>query len=182
MKYEIVVALSRLRKMLVRQDLIKKAPLQAYAIATRLGFEKEMKLTSGYTLGLDIINSPSADALNGISTANYRRLLIFHLDRAQAAQRILEDVAPRNPVCSACRGYVERWHEEFKKKAKDELSLRPTSSVVCSFDFLAPIVDAVEAGECSMNSSCRRAGRKLETYRSYLEVLRKRIDMLPNTI
>ena len=180
-KYEIVVALSRLRKMLVRPDLLKRAPLQAYAIATRLGCEEEMKVASGYTLGHDIINSPSADPLNGISTVNYRRLLIFHLERAQAAQRILDDIAPRNPVCTACRTYVDRWHEDFKKKAREELSLRPTSGVVCSFDFLAPVVDLIEGGECSMNSSCRRAGRKLETYRSYLEVLRKRIDMLPNT-
>jgi hypothetical protein len=182
MKYEITVALSRLRKMLVQPNLLEKAPLQAYAIATRLGFEEEMKIASGYTLGSDIINSPSADPLNDISTVDYRRLLIFHLERAQAAQRMLDDIAPRNPVCTACRMYVDKWHEVFKKKAREELSLRPTSAVVCSFDFLGPIVDSIEGAECSMSSSCRRAGRKLETYRSYLEVLRKRIDMLPNTI
>lgn len=181
MKYEIAVALSRLRKMLVQPDLLQKDPLQAYAIATRWGFEEEMKRASGYTLGLDIINSPTADTLNAISTANYRRLLIFHLERAQGAQRLLDDVSPRNPVCSACRAYVEKWHEEFKRKARDELSLRPTSKVVCSLDFLGPIVDAIEGGECTMNS-CRRGGRKLETYRFYLEALRTRIDMLPNTI
>jgi hypothetical protein len=181
MKYEITVVLSRLRKMLVQPDLLEKAPLQAYAIATRWGFEEEMKIASGHTLGLDIINSPSADTLNGISTAHYRRLLIFHLERAQKAQRMLEDISPRNPVCSACRAYVEKWHEEFKKRAKEELSLRPTSSVICSFDFLGPIADGIEAGECGM-ASCRRGGRKLETYRSYLEALRKRIDTLPNTI
>lgn len=181
-KYEIAVALSRLREMLVQPEILEKTPLQAYAIATRLGLEEEMKKASGYTLGLDIINSPSADPLNGISTVNYRRLLIFHLERAQAAQRMLDDITPRNPVCLACRTYVERWHEEFKKKAKEELSLRPTSSVVCSFDFLGPIVDAIESGDCTMNSSCRKGGRKVETYRSYLEVLRKRIDLLPNTL
>jgi len=181
MKYEIVVALSRLRKMLVQPDLLEKAPLQAFAIATRWGFEEEMKIASSYTLGLDIINSPSADILNGISTAHYRRLLIFHLERAQGAQRMLEDISPRNPVCSSCRTYVERWHEEFKRKAKEELSLRPTSSVVCSFDFLGPIADAIDAGECGM-TSCRKGGKKLEIYRSYLEALRKRIDTLPNTI
>lgn len=181
MKYEVTVVLSRLRKMLVQSDLLEKAPLQAYAIATRWGFEEEMKIVSGYTLGLDIINSPSADALDSISAAHYKRLLIFHLERAQGAQRMLDDVSPRNPVCSACRAYVEKWHEEFKKKARDELSLRPTSSVICSFDFLGPIADAIEAGDCGM-ASCRKSGRKLETYRSYLEALRKRIDMLPNTI
>ena len=181
MKYEIAVALSRLRKMLVQPDLLEKAPLQAYAIATRWGFEEEMKIASGHTLGLDIINSPSADTLNGISTAHYRRLLIFHLERAQGAQRMLDDISPRNPVCSACRMYVEKWHEEFKRRAKEELSLRPTSSVICSFDFLGPIADATEAGDCGM-ASCRRGGRKLETYRSYLETLRKRIDTLPTTI
>ena len=181
MKYEIAVALSRLRKMLVQPDLLEKAPLQAFAIATRWGFEEEMKIASGPTLGLDIINSPSADPLNGISTADYRRLLIFHLERAQSAQRMLEDVSPRNPVCSACRAYVEKWHEEFKRRAKEELSLQPTSSVICSFDFLGPIADAIEAGDCGM-TSCRKGGRKLETYRYYLEALRKRIDTLPNTI
>ena len=181
MKYEIAVALARLRKMLVKPVLLEKSPLQAYAIATRWGFEEEMKIASGYTLGQDIINSPSADILNGISTAHYRRLLIFHLERAQGAQRMLDDVSPRSPVCSACRTYVERWHEDFKKKAREELSLRPTSSVVCSFDFLGPIADAIDAGECSM-TSCRKGGRKLETYRSYLEALRRRIDALPSTI
>lgn len=180
-KYEIEVALSRLRKILVQADLLEKAPLQAYAIATRWGFEEEMKIASGRTLGLDIINSPSADTLNGISTANYRRLLIFHLERAQGAQRMLDDISPRNPVCLACRAYVEKWHEEFKRRAREELSLRPTSTVVCSFDFLGPIADAIEAGDCTM-TSCRKGGRKLETFRSYLEALRKRIDMLPNTI
>lgn len=182
MKYEIAVTLSRLRKTLVQPDLLEKAPLQAYAIATRFGFEEEMKIASGYTLGWDIINSPSADPLNSVPTVDYRRLLRFHVERARAAEQLLDDITPRNPVCSACRTYVERWHEVFKKKAREELSLRPMSGVVCSFDFLGPIVDAIEGGECSMNSSCRRAGRKLETYRSYLEVLRKRIDMLPNTI
>ena len=181
MKYEIVVALSRLRKMLVQPNLLEKAPLQGYAIATRWGFEEEMKIASGYTVGVDIINSPSADALDGIPTANYRRLLIFHLERAQGAQRMLDDISPRNPVCSACRKYVERWHEEFKRKAREELSLRPTSDVICSLDFLGPIADAIDAEECSM-TSCRRGGRKLETFRSYLEALRKRIDTLPNTI
>jgi len=181
MKYEIAVALYRLRKILVQPDLVEKDPLQAYAIATRWGFEEEMKITSGYTLGLDIINSPTADTLDGVSTSNYRRLLIFHLERAQGAQRMLDDVAPRNPVCSPCRAYVERWHEEFKRKAREELSLRPTSKVVCSFEFLGPIVDGIEGEGCSLNS-CKRGGRKLETFRSYLEALKKRIDMLPNTI
>lgn len=181
MKYEIAVAIFRLRKMLVQPDLLEKAPLQSYAIATRWGFEEEMKVASGYTLGLDIINSPSADALNGISTVHYRRLLIFHLERAQRAQRMLDDITPRNPVCSACRAYVDKWHEEFKRRAREELSLRPTSSVICSFDFLAQVADGIEAGECVL-TSCRRGGRKLETYKSYLEALRKRIDTLPNTI
>ena len=182
MKYEIVAAQSRLRKILVQPDLLEKAPLQAYAIATRWGFEPEMKIASGYTLGQDIINSPSADPLDGISAANYRRLLIFHLERAHGTQRLLDDISPRNPVCSACRTYVEQWHEEYKKKAREELSLRPTSNVVCSFDFLGPIADAIDAGECGMTSSCKRGGRRLETYRSYLEALRKRIDSLPSTI
>ena len=180
-KYEAAVALYRLRKMLIQPDLLGKAPLQGYAIATRWGFEEEMKIASGYTIGLDIINSPSADVLNGISAEPYRRLLIFHLERAQGAQRMLDDISPRNPVCSACRTYVERWHEEFKARAKEELSLRPMSSVVCSFDFLAPIADAIEAGECGM-ASCKKGGKKLETYRSYLDALKKRIDTLPNTI
>ena len=180
-KYEIAVAIHRLRKILVRPELLEKAPLQAYAIATRWGFDEEMKIASGYTLGQDIINSPSADTLNGISTADYRRLLIFHLERAQGAQRMLEDVSPRNPVCSVCRAYVDKWHEEFKRKAREELSLRPTSKVVCSFDFLGPILDGIDPGECCM-TSCRKGGRKIETYRFYLEALRKRIDMLPKAI
>ena len=182
MKYEIAAAQSRLRKMLVRPDLLEKSPLQAYAIATRWGFEEEMKIASGHTIGVDIINSPTADPLDGIPAANYRRLLIFHLERSQGAQRLLEDISPRNPVCTACRAYVERWHEEYKRKAREELSLRPTSSVICSLDFVGPIADAIEPGECVMTSSCKKGGRRLETYRSYLEALRKRIDTLPNTI
>jgi len=180
-KYQIAGATHRLRKILVRPELLEKAPLHAYTIATRWGFEEEMKIISGYTLGHDMINSPSADVLNGIPAIDYRRLLIFHLESARSAQQILEDVSPRNPVCSVCRAYVDKWHEEFKRKAKEELSLQPTSKVICSFDFLGPILDGIDPGECSM-SSCRKGGRKIETYRFYFEALRRRIDMLPKAM
>jgi BTB/POZ domain len=181
MKYEITFALTRLRSFLVSPRFLKNQPLRVYAIATHWGFEEEMKTASGYTLGVDIINSPSADTLNNIATAHYRRLLIFHLERAAKAQQILEDVSPARGTCSACRGYIERWHEAYKAKAKDELSVRPTSTVVCSFDFIAPIADSIEVAECGM-SSCRKSGRKLEMYRSFLQVLKDRIDDLPTTI
>lgn len=181
MKYEINVVLTRLRSILVSPIFLEKQPLQVYAIATNWEFEEEMKLASGHTLGVDIINSPSADTLNHITTSHYRRLLLFHLERAAKAQQVLEDVFPKQPTCSACRQYVDGWHKAYKQKARDELSLRPTSSVICSFDFIAPIADAMDSADCSMNS-CRKGGRKLEVYRSFLENLKKRIDELPSTI
>lgn len=181
MKYEINVVLTRLRSILVSPAFLEKQPLQVYAIATHWEFEEEMKLASGYTLGVDIINSPSADSLNHTITSHYRRLLLFHLERAAKAQQLLEDVFPKQPTCSACRQYVDGWHKAYKQKAKDELSLRPTSSIICSFDFIAPIADSVDAAECSM-SSCRKGGRKLEISRLFLETLKKKIDDLPSTI
>jgi BTB/POZ domain len=181
MKYEIIVVLNRLRKLLISPEFLEKQPLRVYAIATHWEFEEEMKIASGYTLGVDIINSPTADTLNNIATSHYRRLLIFHLERAAKAQQCLGEVSPKQATCSSCRGFVDRWHEIYKRKAKDELSLRPTSAVICSFDFLAPIADSIDAGDCGM-TSCRRSGRKLDVYRSFLEHLKKRIDELPSTI
>jgi hypothetical protein len=181
MKYDITFVLARLRLLLVSPRFLETQPLRVYAISTHWEFEEEMKLASGHTLGVDIINSPSADILNNISASHYRRLLIFHLERAAKAQHLLEQVPPKQATCSACRGFVERWHEIYKIKAKDELSTRPTSTVICSLDFIAPIADSIDVADCGM-SSCRRGGRKLEVFRLFLQTLKTKIDALPTTI
>jgi hypothetical protein len=181
MKYEITVVLSRLRAILVSPVFLDTQPLQVYAIATHWEFEEEMRLASGHTLGVDIINSPTADSLNHIATSHYRRLLIFHLERAAKAQSVLDDVFPKQPMCSACRKYVDQWHKVYKNRAKDELSLRPTSTLVCSFDFIAPIADSIDSEDCAL-ASCKKGGRKLEVFRSFLENLKRRIDEIPSTI
>ena len=172
--------MARLRKILVQQAFLEESPLQVYTIAARCGFGEEMKIASGYTLGVYIIDSPPTD-IEGLSAIDYRCLLQFHQRRARSALQLLGDVIPQGSACSGCRSYVMGWHEEYKRKAKGELALRPKSDTICSPSFLAPIIDEFETEKCSAES-CRRAGGRYQHHLSYLETLKKRIDLLPGAV
>ena len=76
-KYDIAVARSRLRRSL--EELAKTEPLKVYAIASRFGFENEMKIASSYTTSIHLpglVELP--EEFKFVSAVEYHRLIRLH--------------------------------------------------------------------------------------------------------
>ncbi|KAJ3478474.1 hypothetical protein NLI96_g9733 [Meripilus lineatus] len=175
-KYDLTVAIETLRKLLVEPRFVQMAPTRVYAIASRFELEEEAKIASRYTLSVNVLDCPLSEDLKFISAFQYRRLLDLHRSRAKAAQELLQ--IPEHVKCMLCNGthygvfLQPRWWKDFEERAKEELSVRPTTDVIFSMGFLA------KAGK----AGCERcSGSILESY-WFLEELKKKIDELPSTI
>ncbi|KLO14555.1 hypothetical protein SCHPADRAFT_309748 [Schizopora paradoxa] len=176
MKYEAVRAIETLRRLLVSPPLLEAEPLRIYAIACRFDLEEEARIASRHTLRLNILDSDLSDDLKYITAYSYHRLLNLHRRRAQAALKELkleDDV--KCMQCSASHyGAISppRWWTDFERRAREELSVRPTSDIVFSMEFLAQ----------SSNTGCQRCpGSILDSY-AFLQRVKQKIDDLPSTI
>ena len=177
-KYDMTVAIENLRKLLVAPHFVSSCPTRVYAIACRYDMEEEAKVASRYTLSINVLDCPLSEDLKYITAYAYHRLLDLHRTRAKAAQEILLSMPPDNVKCMLCNGthygvlLAPKWWSNFQARAKEELSVRPTTDVIFSMPFLAQVASA----------GCDRcAGSILNSY-AFLEELRKKIDALPATI
>ena len=175
-KYDMIVAVETLRKLLVEPRFAESWPTRVYAIASRFDLEEEAKIASRYTLSINVLDCPLSEDLKHITAFQYHRLLDLHRRRAKAAQELLR--ISDHIKCMLCNGthygvlLAPKWWKDFEERAKEELSLRPTTEVIFSMAFLAR----------SGQAGCERcSGSILDSYH-FLEELKKRIDDLPSTI
>lgn len=176
-KYDFLTVIDTLRKLLVSQRFVTAEPVRVYAIASRFDFEEEARIASQYTLNINVLDAPLSDDLKFITAHSYHRLLDLHNRRARACLEMLR--LPGDVKCMQCNGStfsayaIPKWWSQFEKKAKEELSVRPTTDVIFGMEFLAQAAMAAECPRC--------AGSILDAWKS-LEELKRRIDELPATI
>ncbi|KAH8096643.1 hypothetical protein BXZ70DRAFT_327974 [Cristinia sonorae] len=177
-KYDMTVARETLRKLLIAPRFVAKWPTRVYAIASRFELEEEAKIASRYTLTVNVLDCPLSEDLKYITAYSYHRLLDLHRSRAKAAQELLLSMPPDNVKCMLCNGthygilLAPKWWQHFQAKAREELSLRPTTEIIFSMPFLAQVASA----------GCDRCAGSLLNSHVFLEELRKKIDDLPATI
>jgi hypothetical protein len=171
-------AIDSLRKQLVAEKFVIHYPTRVYAIATRFDLEEEAMTASRHTLSMNLIGDdcPLSEDLKYITAFSYHRLLILHRKRAKAAQ---EEVSNTKVTCLQCNGGPysafsgpPKWWVDFERRAKEELSLRPTSCVIFSSVFLAK----------SAIAGCPKCPESILGSWSSLEKLKAKIDDLPATI
>jgi len=175
-KYEAVRATETLRRLLVSPPFVEKYPTRVYAIACRHDLEEEAAIASRHTLCVNVLDCELSDDLKYITAYSYHRLLNLHRKRGRAAQAALQiDDNVKCVQCSASHyGAVSppRWWTDFERRAKEELSVRPTSEVIFSMEFLSK----------SANTGCLRCPGSILDAHVFLQKLKKTIDELPDTI
>lgn len=177
LKYELVVPISRLRRLLLSPSFVRDEPTRVFAIACRYDLEDEAKVASRYTLAVNILDCPLSDDLKHITAFSYHRLLDLHRRRSKAAQDLLK--LSSDVKCMQCNGssfgifLPPKWWMEFERMAKEELRVRPTTDVIFAMKFLAKTADAANCQRCP--------GSILDSYK-FLEELKGKIDDLPSTI
>lgn len=176
-KYDVLPAIDDLRGQLVSERYLNQSPTRIYAVASRYELEEEAKLASKHTLGIDILDAPLSEELRYISAFSYHRLLALHHTRAKAAQELLQ---LRDDVkCMECNGTYgafsegPKWWLDFRGRAAEELSTRPTTEVIFTMEFLSRSFQRVRCGKCPLSL--------LESW-SFLEELRRKMDELPATV
>jgi hypothetical protein len=177
LKYDLVLPVCRLRRLLLSPCFVQHEPTRVFAIACRYDLEEEAKVASRYTLAVNILDCPLSDELKHITAFSYHRLLDLHRRRSKAAQDLLQ--VSNDVKCMQCNGssygvfLPPKWWTEFEKLAREELSVRPTTDVIFAMKFLAKIADA---------ANCQRCPGSILDSHKFLEELKGRIDELPSTI
>ncbi|GLB34231.1 hypothetical protein LshimejAT787_0111150 [Lyophyllum shimeji] len=176
-KYDFAGAVGTLRKLLVSPQFVEAEPTRVYAIACRFDLEDEARIASKYTLNVHVLDAPLSDDLKFITAYSYHRLLDLHQRRVQAALAMLK--IPGDIKCMQCNGSsfsvyaTPKWWYEFERRAREELSRRPTTEVIFGMEFLAQVVIGAGCPRC--------AGSILDAWR-FLQELKRSIDELPATI
>lgn len=177
-KYDVLSAIQSLRKQLVSEQYLKQYPTRIYAVTVHYDFEQEAKLASRYTLGINILNvdRPLPEELRLISAESYHRLLVLRHARAEAAKELLQ---LRDDVkCMQCNGMYgtfsagPKWWLDFRARAAEELTTRPTTDVIFTLEFLSK----------SAEVKCPKCPQSLLQSWSFLEELKRKIDELPATV
>jgi len=184
-KYDVDGAIARLKMILVSPKWLESSPLRVYAIAMRWDMEEEAKIASKHTLREDLFGSPILKDFRHTSGLAFQRLALLHRSRSKAAQALVETATmPFNP-CSSCRTNANplQWFAEWKVEAKKELSLRPTTQVIFSLQFLGPIwaVPLNPTHICPSNI-CERNRTWSTASGTSFDALKAKIDALPSTI
>ena len=176
-KYDVIAVINTLGKILVSPPFVETDPIRVYAIASRFDMEEEAKIASKYTLNVDLLEVPLLDDFKYISAHSYIRLLSLHRRRVDAAVALLKP--PQHMMCMQCNGSAfsiyctPKWWYEFEKKARVELSARPTTDVIFGVEFLG---QAVAASGCT-----RCPGSILDSWK-FLQQLKDAIDQVPSTV
>jgi len=187
-KYEFEAVVASLRAFLISPQLLHTSPVKVYAIACQYELEDEAKVASRYTLGRDLLTleGDELQELKKISAFDYYRLLKLHKERAEVAVALIKraDAACGEGVggvvmCMQCNGPVflsagpPKWWIAWEEMAREELSLRPTTDVVFTLEFLY--------GAARKSGCPRCVGSIVESWK-LLKQLRNAIDTVPSTI
>lgn len=176
-KYDLIGVIDTLRHQLVQPHFLVSNPTQVYAIACRYELTEEAKLASRYTLDINILDAPLNDDLKHINAYSYHQLLDLHRRRSQAAIELLK--CPENIKCAQCNGSAfsvigsPRWWNEFERRAREELLVRPTTGSIFELKFLAKVANGTSCQYC--------ASSVLDSW-MFLQSLKAQIDALPSTI
>ncbi|KAF9026541.1 hypothetical protein BDZ89DRAFT_1161232 [Hymenopellis radicata] len=134
-----------------RLGFVKEAPLRVYAIATRFGFEEEMRVAAKGTLRYNVLACPLNEDLKNINAYDYHRLLDLHRRHAKATQEALRNYSKQITRCRDC-GSVPKWWTQFLELADLELSERPSVDVICTHEFIASAVTAARCTDCATSA------------------------------
>lgn len=176
-KYDFIVAVSILRKLLVSPHFLQMSPIRVYALACRYELEEESKIASRYTLGINMFDAPPMEDLRYITGHSYHRLLNFHRQRSKAAQNLLQ--VSTSIKCMQCNGSVytlhgsPKWWFEFEKAAKAELARRPSTDIIFGMEFLFNV---------AKEADCSRCPESILDSWTFLRDLKGSIDALPATL
>ncbi|KAG6919769.1 hypothetical protein DXG01_001608 [Tephrocybe rancida] len=176
-KYDFMGVIASLRKILVSLRFVRVDPTRVFAIASRFELEDEARIASKYTLNVQVLDAPLSEDLKFITAHSYHRLLDLHHRRVQASIALLK--IPPDIKCMQCNGssfathLIPKWWFQFEKRAREELSVRPTTEVIFGMEFLAQVAMAAECPRC--------AGSILDAWK-FLQELKIAIDALPATI
>ncbi|KAF8904282.1 hypothetical protein CPB85DRAFT_982180 [Mucidula mucida] len=173
-KFQLDYIVDELRLTLVDERLgfVKEAPLRVYAIATRFGFEEEMRVAAKGTLRYNVLDCPLNDDLKNINAYDYHRLLDLHRRHVKATQAaLLNPGLGRCSNCSDARDPVARWWTKFVQLANVELSERPSTDIIFTHRF---VVSAINA-----SASCGHCPSHAFRSSDALDALKKRIDDIP---
>ncbi|KAK0432824.1 uncharacterized protein EV420DRAFT_599905 [Desarmillaria tabescens] len=167
-KYDVLVALTSLRKQLISHKNITKNPLRIYAIASRYDLQDEIKVAAKYTLKKNVLDCPLSDDLKHITAYDYHRLLDFHRRYVRATQDALKP-----PQTAAFSGHhcSAWWWTKYEEAAKDELAARPSTDVVFSLQFVSSCVSACNLCRASAYSTL-----------PHLELAKQKMDAIPFTL
>ncbi|EIN12471.1 hypothetical protein PUNSTDRAFT_118293 [Punctularia strigosozonata HHB-11173 SS5] len=169
-KYDIPLVIEKMRKLLVTPAQVESAPLRVFAIAERFGLEEEAKIASRHTLSVNLLDSPLSEDLKHVTAYSYHQLLVLHRERAQAAQLLLDRHVPGGDHCEKC-GHEKRWWVDYKKRAKEELAVRPTGNVVFEIKWTSKSVAA-----------CVGCAGNILRAMPWLDMMKQKVDMLRSTI
>ncbi|CAL1702718.1 unnamed protein product [Somion occarium] len=164
-KYDLAVVPGTLRYKLLSTSILEKEPLRVYAIAMRYGFEEEAKIVPPYTLRTKLLHTPLIKELEHISGYAYHRLILMYCKRGSEAARLLDTW---NPRCRYDSTACTQWMDDYKRRAREELLVRPAGDSIFISSFI-----------WARHTFCGNTGCELS---KGLESLRAQIDVLPDTI
>ncbi|KAH9927070.1 uncharacterized protein BXZ73DRAFT_90779 [Epithele typhae] len=174
-KYDVTVAIIRLRAALVSPDFLAQSPLRVYGIASHYELHEEAKVASTATLAMGLNTQPLHEDLKTTTAYAYHALLLLHQRRAAAAIALL--VLPDEIRCMHCsqrnHDVPPRWWAPFRAAAVEELRARPVSAVVVSMSFLQ---------RAAQKAGCERCAASILASAWWFEQLAQRIDALPATV
>lgn len=175
-KYDAEGVIGRLKSILVSPRFMETEPLRVYAIACRWGFETEAKFASTHTLCISILEAPCYEEYDYMPTSAFHRLLSFHRKRSRDAVKIVDtEPLPGGGTCSP----GNRFYEEFRERAREELLIRPSTSVITSLRFTMQIMNQPYQNCCGCNGVCRT---RSEAFQSFVFSLTTKIDNLASMV
>ncbi|TFK74631.1 hypothetical protein BDN72DRAFT_759302 [Pluteus cervinus] len=140
-KYDLTIAVERLRRRLVSFDFLRTSPIRVYGIASQLELTEEANMAAQHVLRENALKSAKADDLHHVSAYWYHQLLTLKQRRIDEARKML--VPPENLKCMQCNSFghgasgLPNWWHDFVKRAQAELAERPMTDTIFSMQFIA---------------------------------------------
>jgi hypothetical protein len=182
-KYDVDAAIVQLRMILIAPKWLESSPLRVYAVAMRWDLEDEAKVASKYTLRECLYDSPLLRDFNHTSGYALQRLVALHRTRSTAASELLTAAVVPSSSCRYCGATPPPWIVEWKRRAKEEMSSRPTTEVVFSLKFFGEIwSSAVISTDCKNGRDCENYKLWTPSIGAFFNQLKAKIDALPATI
>ncbi|KAG8936712.1 hypothetical protein FRC02_011994 [Tulasnella sp. 418] len=171
-KYDVTGAMPYLRNILLSSKFLKESPIRVYAIACSYAWTAEAKEASRHTLICNILETPITPELYRINAVEYIKLIQLHRTRSQSAIAMIDTIQPANCSCTT----PPYWYTTWATRAKEELTVRPNSSVIFGLEFCMNVLTTI--------TSCGYCARSLMSTQTQAQFAscKERMDALPDTV